>query len=169
MGRLFDAVAAIAGVRQEVTYEAQAAIELEAVLDPQADGHYLIELIAADDKLVIDPTQALHEIVSDVRSGESPGSISARFHRGIADAAAAACVAARDSNNVEEVCLSGGVFQNVTLLGLTVSRLEAEGFGVYWHRKVPPNDGGLALGQAVVAAAQVLHDGSHAPPEPDRR
>ncbi len=153
MGRLFDAVAALAGVRLEVTYEAQAAIELEAAIDSSATGSYSFGIDQHEAGLVIDPAPAIRELVLDLRSGVPTGTIAARFHRAVAKSALDVCRTLRSTEGHAAVCLSGGVFQNVSLLDLTVSRLETDGFTVYWHREVPPNDGGLALGQAVVAAA----------------
>ncbi len=155
MGRLFDAVSSLAGVRHEVTYEAQAAIELEAALDPDEEGAYHFDTTRTGDTLVLDPAPVIRDIVGDVRSGVSVGAISARFHNAVADLALEVCFSLRRDAGLAQVCLSGGVFQNVSLLELAATRLEGKGFRVYWHRKVPPNDGGLSLGQAVVAAARM--------------
>jgi len=91
-------------------------------------------------------------VVEDVRAGVPAGSISARFHEGLARAVAAVCGRLREETGLGEVALSGGVFQNVTLLGLAVTLLREAGFTVYTHHLVPPNDAGIALGQAMVAA-----------------
>ena len=95
----------------------------------------------------------IRSAVADVRSGVPPSIISARFHNGLAAMVCAVCESVRAGRGLTEVALSGGVFQNVTLLKRTLERLRAAGFVVYTHRLVPPNDGGLALGQAVIAAA----------------
>jgi hydrogenase maturation protein HypF len=146
MGRLFDAVSALAGVRQLVNYEGQAAIELEALVDPAEDGFY--PFVIGEQ---IDPRPVIHGVTADVRAGVSPPIIAARFHNGVAHMVREVCVWQRERQDVNEVVLSGGVFQNVTLLAKAGRLLRAAGFEVLIHRQVPANDGGLALGQAVVA------------------
>jgi hydrogenase maturation protein HypF len=152
MGRLFDAAASLAGGRQQVNYEAQAAIEFEAQIDAHEPGQYGFDL---HDDGVLDPSPALRQLVADSRAGVPPGVIAARFHRGVAEAVVAACVRARPRTSVATVALSGGVWQNVALLEMTVPALRARGFEVLLHRKVPANDGGVALGQVAVAAARL--------------
>jgi len=147
MGRLFDAVAALIGVRQEVNYEAQAAIELEALVDPDESGAYPFDI---GDGL-IDPAPMLRALLADLRNGVSAGAMAVRFHNGLAAMVGAACRTLREQFGVAQVALSGGVWQNMVLLGRTVPLLRGDGFEVYLHRQVPANDGGLALGQAVVA------------------
>jgi hydrogenase maturation protein HypF len=147
MGRLFDAVAALAGVRQEVNYEAQAAMELEGTTDPGETGAYEFALDTA-----IDPAPVIRAVVADVRAGVSAGRISARFHNGLARMVSTVCERLRAETGLEEVVLSGGVFQNVTLLGKVLPLLQEAGFRVYTHRLVPPNDAGVALGQAIIGA-----------------
>lgn len=155
MGRLFDAVAALAGVRQEVTYEAQAAMELEGLVDPEEEESYPFTLDdRGDGPWVIDPRPMLQAVVADVRAGLPAGRIAARFHNGVAQAIALVCERARSVYGVDQAVLSGGVFQNVTLLGKVLRRLVGAGLTVWTHHRVPPNDGGLALGQAAVAAAR---------------
>jgi hydrogenase maturation protein HypF len=147
MGRLFDAVASLAGVRQSVKYEAQAAIELEALTDPAEDGAYPIEIGDGP----IDPRPALLDLWLDLGSGTKVPVISARFHNGVARMVLGTCEAIRRQEGIDTVALSGGVWQNLTLLKKTVPALEDAGFTVYIHRQVPTNDGGLSLGQAVIA------------------
>jgi hydrogenase maturation protein HypF len=162
MGRLFDAVAAIAGVRQVVTYEAQAAIELEMLVrevDAAEEVAYDWEFEAgADDfeggALEIDAAPVIRAIVADVHAGTPVSVIAARFHNSVAAMVTQVCQALRDGEGLNEVVLSGGVWQNVTLLAKTLDLLWASGFTVYTHQVVPPNDGGLALGQAAVANFQ---------------
>jgi hydrogenase maturation protein HypF len=151
MGRLFDAAAALAGLSPSVRYEAQAACEFEALADPAATGAY--SLTIADGQL--DPRPALAALVDDVRAAVAPGVISARFHRGLAAAVARACVELGEAAGLTTVALSGGVWQNLLLLEHTVAALQAADFTVLVHRQVPANDGGLALGQAAVAAARL--------------
>ena len=104
---------------------------------------------------VLDPSPALRQLVADSRAGVPPGVIAARFHRGVAEAVVEACARARLRTSVATVALSGGVWQNVALLEMTVPALRARGFEVLLHRKVPANDGGVALGQVAVAAARL--------------
>lgn len=147
VGRLFDAVSALAGVRQQVNYDAQAAIEFEALVDPAENGTYVFNVEQAG----IQWKTAITALVMDVLNGVPVPSISARFHNGLAQMVLDACRQLRRTTNIAEVVLTGGVWQNMTLLGKTVPLLRGDGFTVYLHRKVPPNDGGLALGQAAVA------------------
>ncbi|MCL1593275.1 MAG: carbamoyltransferase HypF [Actinomycetia bacterium] len=151
MGRLFDAVAALAGVRQEVTYEAQAALELEALADATDDDHYVFEVRDP----VIDPAPVLRSVIRDTQAGVPVGVVAMRFHRAVVDMIVSVAITLRDREGIGTVGLSGGVFQNVTLTGLARRLLEENGFRVLTHRLVPPNDGGLALGQAMVASAKV--------------
>jgi hydrogenase maturation protein HypF len=151
MGRLFDAAAALAGVRQEVNYEAQAAIEFEALADPDEVGVYPFEL----DQAVIGIRSAVEALIADVLAGVPAPFISARFHNGLAQMALDVCQKLRLDSGIEQVALSGGVWQNITLLGRTLSLLQKSGFRVYLHQQVPTNDGGLALGQAAVAASRL--------------
>ncbi|MBS3784600.1 MAG: carbamoyltransferase HypF [Anaerolineae bacterium] len=154
-GRLFDAVSSLAGVRQEINYEAQAAIELENLIDHDEPGAYPFEVVSdAVDSLQIDASPVIQAVVADVRAGVSAGTIAARFHRGLALMIRDVCLQLRDENDLNEVALSGGVFQNLALLGSAVPRLREAGFTVYTHHLVPPNDGGLSLGQAVIAAVR---------------
>jgi hydrogenase maturation protein HypF len=156
MGRLFDAVASLAGVRHHSAYEAQAAIELEAVslaagTDEMHARTYAFGVTTRDSAVVIDSAPVVAAAADDVRRGVRPAVIGARFHDAVATAVVEAVQRVRDSSGVSTVGLSGGVFQNVRLVTATVEGLEAKGFRVLTHRLVPPNDGGLALGQAVAA------------------
>ncbi len=144
MGRLFDAVAALCGIRLEVTYEGQAAIELEAAAGPGDHGRYEM---GPD----LDPRAMLRELARD-RSG--PAVVAARFHDTVAEATAEACVAAASARGLGTVVLSGGVFANRRLLEATAGRLRAAGLRVLVPERLPPGDGGIAYGQASVAAAQ---------------
>ena len=144
-GRLFDAVAAIIGLRREVTFEGQAAIELEAIVDPACTGRYPFEITG--DELDFRPM-----IECIVREREHPPVVAARFHNTLAAAIHQVCIMLRQEAAINRVCLSGGTFQNMRLLGLASALLRDSAFEVYLHREVPPNDGGLALGQAAIAA-----------------
>lgn len=147
-GRLFDAVAALAGVRQIVTYEAQAAIEMEAVAAADITARYAFAISDA----VFDAAPVIREVVDDVLRGVSAEIIAAKFHNAVADLIVNLSVQMRARTGLNDVALSGGVFQNVTLLELAIMALEKYGFDVLTHHLVPPNDGGLALGQAIIAA-----------------
>ena len=150
MGRLFDAVAALAGVRQEVAYEAQAAIEFEGLsrgLDG-GPGGYVFSIDTVARPTVVDAAALLSAVIADVRDGVCAGVIGARFHRAVADLIIDLAEASASLSRT--VALSGGVFQNALLLRLAVHGLQAKGFDVITHRHVPPNDGGIALGQLLV-------------------
>ncbi len=151
LGRLFDAAAALAGVRQRVNYEAQAAIELEAWVDPAEGGAYPFGL----DQAEIRVRSAFSALIGDVLAGVPLPKIAARFHNGLAEVFRVAVKHFAAETGVGEVVLSGGVWQNITLLQRTLALLQEEGFVVYLHQKVPTNDGGLALGQAAIAASRL--------------
>jgi hydrogenase maturation protein HypF len=141
-GRLFDAVAALCGLRNDVTYEGQAAMELEAVCSPSDHGAYPMP--------GLDPRQAILDVAADVAAGVPAAVVSARFHAGLARAAADVVAA----QGLEVAVLSGGAFQNRILLTATAAHLRAAGLRVLIPRTLPPNDGGIAFGQAAVAAAR---------------
>ncbi len=147
MGRLFDAVASLTGVRHAITYEGQAAIELEAGVADSQFGIYPM-LITGQ---VIDPVLMVRRIVDDLRDGVPQPVIAARFHNSIAMMVHEVCRRIREKHGARRVALSGGVWQNVTLLGRVVETLRHDDFEVFIHRRIPPNDGGLAVGQAVIA------------------
>ncbi|KUI11835.1 hydrogenase maturation protein HypF [Mycobacterium sp. GA-1285] len=153
MGRLFDAVSSLAGVRHVVAYEAQAAIELEGISRGTVcgTGAYAFELDASGSTAVIDPAPVLHAIAADLRAGVPPSVIGARFHRAVADLVVDLACAHADPSR--PVALSGGVFQNALLLELTMEGLHYRGIDAMTHRIVPPNDGGIALGQLLVGNA----------------
>jgi hydrogenase maturation protein HypF len=153
VGRLFDAVASLAGVRQIVSYEAQAAIELECGATSGTGEPYRFA-IESGDVLQIDPRPALERIVDDALAGVDRGTMGARLHAGLADALVRAARLIAASIDVHEVALTGGVFQNTLLLALATGGLREAGFSVLTHQRVPPNDGGLALGQAMAGIAR---------------
>ncbi|NOR90182.1 MAG: carbamoyltransferase HypF [Anaerolineales bacterium] len=152
MGRLFDAVSALIGLRQEVNYEAQAAIELESQADREETGSFQFGI--RDD--LLDPAPVIRSIVSDLSDGVSVPVISARFHNGVAQVVLEVCTGAREKHGLNRVVLSGGVWQNMFLMRRTVDLLRGDNFEILIHRKVPANDGGLALGQAAIAAHKIL-------------
>ncbi|MDQ1715964.1 MAG: hydrogenase maturation protein HypF, partial [Frankiaceae bacterium] len=154
-GRLFDAVAAILGLRDEVSYEGQAAIDLEMCADPDEPGTYRVD-VANGGPYIVDTGSLIRAVVRDVASGVAAPIVSARFHRALADAVVDVCSRVRSGRGLDTVALSGGVFQNVRLVELCLDGLLGHGFAVLTHRQVPPNDGGVSLGQAAVAAARDL-------------
>jgi hydrogenase maturation protein HypF len=153
MGRLFDAVAAVAGLHDTVTFEGQAAIALEQVADPTGGSYDVV----VDDGVprVIDASLLVRRVLDDVANGVPVGVIAARFHAAVVDLVVDVCDRIRGDTGLDTVALSGGVFQNTLLVGGCVARLRRAGFTVLTHRQVPPNDGGISLGQAVVAGARV--------------
>ncbi|KIQ66356.1 hydrogenase maturation protein HypF [Kitasatospora griseola] len=153
MGRLFDAVSALAGVCQLAEYEAQAAIEFEAaaLAHGPAEG-YAFGLRRDGGVLLGEPEPVLAAVVADLARGASGGLVAARFHAAVAELVRAQCRAARDEQGTDTVALTGGVFANALLSSACAHGLRADGFTVLRHRRVPPNDGGLALGQLMVAA-----------------
>jgi hydrogenase maturation protein HypF len=156
-GRLFDAAAAILDVRDAISYEGQAAIELEQLADPDVQTGYRAAIRASREPS--EPIQAeggdlIRAICADLAGGAPREIVAARFHRGVATLIEDCCVAIRDRTGLSSVALSGGVFQNLLLLRQAVDGLEARGFRVLLHTRVPCNDGGISLGQALVAAAR---------------
>ncbi len=152
-GRLFDAVAAILGVRDVISYEGQAAVELEQRAALSEDAGYAAA-IEEGDPLRIAGADLVRAVTCDLLAGVGAGVIAARFHNGVAETIVAACLLLRERCGLGVVALSGGVFQNLLLLDRTVAGLERAGFRVLVHSQVPPNDGGISLGQAAVAAAR---------------
>jgi hydrogenase maturation protein HypF len=164
-GRLFDAVAALLGVRDTINYEGQAAIELEQRADPAERGAYRawVGQAAAGPggeagPLRVRGADLVRAAAEDLLAGAAPPVIAARFHRGVTAVIAEVCAALRERSGLGTVALSGGVFQNLLLLGQVVDLLEEAGFRVLTHSRVPPNDGGISLGQAVIAGARDRRD-----------
>jgi len=152
IGRLFDAVAALCGVRTVVNYEGQAAIELEAACDPAERGSYPIELAAEGELLVIDPREAIRAIAADLAAGLGVGPVASRFHRGLGAATVEACASLAGAAGTELVVLAGGVFQNRRLVEAVAGGLEQIGLRVLLPERLPIGDGGISFGQAAVAA-----------------
>ncbi|MEU6553545.1 carbamoyltransferase HypF [Streptomyces sp. NPDC046915] len=166
MGRLFDAVSSLAGVCHRAGYEAQAAVELEAAALGAAHGDgdayaFALPEPPGDGPLRADPAPVLAAIVDDLRAGVPTATVAARFHRGAAGLVHRLCVRARERHGVDTVALTGGVFLNSVLSSACAAALDGDGFTVLRHHLVPPGDGGLSLGQLVVAARAV-------PGTPDR-
>ncbi|HEX7610507.1 MAG TPA: carbamoyltransferase HypF, partial [Solirubrobacteraceae bacterium] len=144
-----DAVAAICGVRARVSYEGQAAIELEWICDRAERGAY--ELPFEDGEL--DPRPALRAALADIAAGVSPAIVAARFHSGLAGGAAEACAELAAHEGLDTVVLAGGVFQNGVLLEAMRAQLASAGLRVLTAERLPPNDGAISYGQAAIAAA----------------
>jgi len=152
-GRLFDAVAALAGIRSTITYEAQAAIEFEmAGHDSTDDGAYPFDLTPDGPHWQIGTLSLFEAMLRDIQRQESAADISRRFHAGLAELFVELAENIREQSKLNRVCLSGGCFQNVLLFQLLIDGLRAKSFEVYFHSEVPAGDGGLSLGQAVVAS-----------------
>jgi hydrogenase maturation protein HypF len=147
-GRLFDAVSAILNIRGETSYEGQAAVEMESIADMNADKSYAFEVM---DHKIISFDRMFRDIVEDIRNNVAVPVIAGRFHLTVAEAILKTCRNLVKQNKINRVALSGGVFQNRLLNELTVKLLEADGMTVLVHHDVPANDGGIALGQAVIA------------------
>jgi len=154
-GRLFDAASAITGVCTEISYEAQAAIELEMVAEGVRRSHsskiYPFEIVERNGLRVVKLAKLIAAIVKEVRDGVPALRVSLRFHRTVAQIVRELCLAISEDTGIKVVALSGGVFQNRLLTRFVVEALEADGFKVLTHRDVPCNDGGISLGQAVIA------------------
>lgn len=153
LGRLFDAVAALLGLRGQVLYEGQAAIELEMAAEKITLSYPFA--IGAGKPATLDVAPVIRAIVEDLQRGVTIPQVAGRFHCTVAELLAMACEQARVETGLHVVALSGGVFQNRLLLEQLTAGLRDQGFQVYFNRRVPPNDGGLSLGQAAVAAARM--------------
>jgi hydrogenase maturation protein HypF len=156
VGRLFDAVSALCGIRITVRDEGRAAVELEAIAAPHERGAYPLPLVE-DEVLELDARETVRAILRDLSSGVSAALVSARFHNGLADATARAVSLLAQRHGVRTAVLSGGVFQNRLLLTRCADALTGTGLRVLIPRRLPPNDGAIAYGQAAVAAAQLAN------------
>jgi hydrogenase maturation protein HypF len=154
MGRLFDAVSAIVGVRDSINYEGQAAVELEQLADPNERSSYPFPLEDDGDGFEMVGKELVRAVACDLAEGTERPVVAARFHNAVAGVVVATCQRARDANGLGTVALSGGVFQNLLLLQRASDGLERAGFRVLTHSRVPTNDGGISLGQAAVAGAR---------------
>lgn len=151
-GRLFDAVAALAGIRQKVNYEAQAAIELEMKMSGNLDDAYPLDLKIQDGSWIISTKPLFDRLITDLERNESVASISSRFHNGLAAVFEKVAVLLRQKTGIQTACLSGGTFHNFYLSRQLEARLVRAGFQVFTQKEVPAGDGGLSLGQAMIAA-----------------
>ena len=152
LGRLFDGVAAIIGIRQQVNFEGQAALELEMLAADDADSIYDFEWVTGDTFKIL-PAPIIRGVVTDVQNGLPVAEIGAKFHKTIVALFAGVCASVRNESELNRVVLSGGCFQNSILLAGLIQKLESLNFQVFAHRQIPTNDGGISLGQAMVAAA----------------
>lgn len=157
-GRLFDAVAALAGIRNRVNYEAQAAIELEMAISLFDDDAYRLELVPEGDHWIIGTRPLFEQLVSDLQRNVAAGEISRRFHNGLVDVFVRISELLRGKTALNRICLSGGTFHNVYLSQHLESRLTNAGFEVFTQHEVPAGDGGLSLGQAMVAAVRCTNE-----------
>jgi hydrogenase maturation protein HypF len=157
-GRLFDAVSALAGLRQTITYEGQAAIELEQAIEDDA-GSYEGKVTKEQGMWILDPLPMLVQAVGDIREGVSSGIVAARFHNGVVSLLADASEAIGSDTGLRRIALSGGVFQNAYLFEHLMSALTERGFEVYSHVEVPANDACIALGQAYIAGRWLKRGG----------
>jgi hydrogenase maturation protein HypF len=151
MGRLFDAISSLLSIRDEVHYEGQAAIELEMIADPEVRGQYPFHIHQEERPMGINTIEIIRGVVHDLMKNVSALKISGKFHRTIASLIINICDVIRSKERLNRVVLSGGVFQNIFLLSLVTKGLKESGFEVYTHHLVPTNDGGISLGQAVIA------------------
>ncbi len=156
MGRFFDAISSLLSIRDEVHYEGQAAIELEMIADHEVREVYAFNIQKEESPMVIDSTEVIRGVVSDLKEGISSSKISGKFHRTIASLIQETCGAIRSKERLNRVVLSGGVFQNIFLLSLVTKELKGSGFEVYTHHLVPANDGGISLGQAVIGQMRLF-------------
>ncbi|MFH0965676.1 MAG: carbamoyltransferase HypF [Planctomycetota bacterium] len=153
-GRLFDAVSAVLGVADHASYEGQPAIELEGIADLDASSAYETPIAEKNGMLVLRTTELFKHALLDHLRGEQAPAVSARFHRGLAAGLARAAKELSARLGLKHVALSGGCMQNTTLLGMLLDALEGSGLAVSYPEQLPPNDGGIALGQAAVARAR---------------
>ena len=153
VGRLFDAIAALIGLENFVNYEGQAAIELESIAEKPCAMSYEFEI--SEDGTVFRADPIIRSVVEDLLDGVSTGTVSAKFHLAVVNLIVSLARRAREEYRLNRVALSGGVFQNMFLLEKTCLLLAREGFEVFTHSRVPPNDGGISLGQAAIANARV--------------
>ena len=151
VGRLFDAVASIVGLRQRVRFEGQAAMELEFAAEGSKTEACYTAALRREECMVLDWAPMVRQIVADMRLDISAATIGRKFHNTLAEW----MVMVAEEIGEERVMLTGGCFQNKLLTELAVTKLRTAGFGVYWHQRVPPNDGGISLGQVVGAAREL--------------
>jgi hydrogenase maturation protein HypF len=151
-GRLFDAVSSLIGVRDSISYEGQAAIELEMAAGEEIKDCYRWNFLEEDDRLCVDTWEIIREILEDLQRGVPTSTVSSKFHQTVASFTLGVCEKIREKDGLNKVALSGGVFQNRLLLRKILHVLRENQFEPFFHQGVPSNDGGISLGQAVIAA-----------------
>jgi hydrogenase maturation protein HypF len=155
MGRFFDAVSSIIGIRNIITYEGQASIELEAAIKGDINERYSYEIIENKGSFIIETYKLILQLIEDRLAGVPKSTMSSKFHNSVIQFTHELCCVLKNKTGVNEVALSGGVFQNSYLLGRLIKILEADNFIVYTHKTIPSNDGGIALGQ-IASANEIL-------------
>jgi hydrogenase maturation protein HypF len=153
-GRLFDAISSLLGIRDEVSYEGQAAMELESLCTVRIKERYRFSIYKEGESFIIDPQEIFIEVINDLKKGIDKRVIAVKFHNTVAEFTVDLCGRIRKKSSINKVALSGGVFQNRYLTEKIISLLKKDDFQVYIQRKVPSNDGGISLGQAVVAGSK---------------
>jgi len=153
-GRLFDAISSLIGIKDEISYEGQAAMELESFCSSGITEGYKFRTYKEEEKFIIDPQEIFINIIKDLKKGLDKKIIAAKFHNTVAEFTVDLCGKIRENTGINGIALSGGVFQNKYLTEKVIFSLEDKGFKVYIQRKVPPNDGGISLGQAVIAGSE---------------
>lgn len=153
-GRLFDAASSLIGIRDEINYEGQAAMELESLCASGIKERYKFCIYKEGKEFIIDPKEIFVDIIEDLKKGIDKKVMAAKFHNTVAEFTLNLCGKIRENNGINKIALSGGVFQNRYLTEKIISLLERDNFRVYTQRIVPPNDGGISLGQVVVAGSE---------------
>ena len=156
-GRLFDAVASLLGLRRTISFEGQAAMDLEMIASPDESCIYPFNLTEENEMVIFQPNAMIASIVRDYLAGINIAVIAGRFHSTLGIMIEEVCSILRSQTGLNRVVLSGGVFQNLLLTEKTVTSLEKSGFEIFIHSRVPPNDGGVSLGQAAIAAYRLSH------------
>jgi len=155
-GRLFDAVASLIGLRDVVDFEGQAAMELESICQPKYKGNYSYNIIQKlKSEFIIDTENMFYQIIDDLENNKGREEIATRFHNTVADIILSMCIKIRERYKINKVVLSGGVFQNSFLLNQTLNRLKKQNFAIFLHKKIPPNDACISLGQAVIGNTRI--------------
>ncbi|KPJ62422.1 MAG: hypothetical protein AMS15_04055 [Planctomycetes bacterium DG_23] len=155
LGRLFDAVSALLGICERATFEGQPAMELEGAISKRITDSYDYEIRSEDGQFIVDTRKIIKGVVSDLIGGEEASAIACKFHNTVVNFSLDVCLELREAQGINEVALSGGCFQNEYLSEELVRGLKEKGFVVYEHSQVPPNDGGISLGQAVIAGSLI--------------
>jgi hydrogenase maturation protein HypF len=154
MGRFFDCVASLLNLRQKITYEAQGAIELENILNPDIKEGYDYSILYNDETYVIDYREIIEGILNDLQNSSPLSQIAAKFHNAVVDFTVDLVCKIKGDRGINDVVLSGGVFQNSYLLLNLAEKLRKKSFNVYYNRQIPTNDSGISIGQLAIADAK---------------